>query len=237
VFGHATGGPFPVVSDSSGVFSATVPQNNAFLLRLAKSGFVDTYNYTPGFGDLLVVSTATLSSASFTPASVTLDLSNGIVWGQLAATSGSLDGYSVQCLDLNGSSTGTLRYGDAAGIPSDALTATSSSGVFVFYNVPPGRVFVRATKAGFGGSYYAEAFGGGVTALNGRLVTAANSSGNDSITVSGQLLSLALAGVPKGNIQFLGWPGVAGSDDEDDDFAYSIGGVPSHHRFIVRTWK
>ena len=243
ITGLGTGVPFPIVSDgTTGAFNAgAVYRNDTYRVRLSKAGFVDTYtafpvgtgNLATPQGDLLIVSIANRAGTSFTPASVTLDPSRGIVRGLLTPASGTLDGYVIGCTDLDAVSTGTVRYGSAADAsPDGALAATSTSGVFYVYNVPPGTVLLRATKTGYGGSCYADVVADSIRLVNGELSPAANA--NDTITVSGHLGTFSMQGVGDGTIRFLGYSETASSPA---DYSYSLSGTPAHHRFRVRCAK
>ncbi len=240
VTGFATGLPFPFVSDgTTGAFNAgNVPANNTYLLKLSGAGLTDTYNlFTAGTtalatpaGDLFVVATTDLVSVNFTPASVTLDGTKGVIRGLLTPAS---DGYTINCTNLSGTAVGTVRYGAAAdGAPSDALATTSTSGIFYIYNAPAGTVYVTAAKTGYGGSAYVEAFAGSVTLVNGQLGPAANI--NDTISLGGYLLTLQSLAVASGTVQLLG---NGGSDTTDSQGIYSFSSVPSHHALRIRATR
>jgi len=124
-------------------------------------------------------------------------------------------------------------YGDNGdnGRPSAVLTSTQTDGIFYVYNVPPGQIFLRATKTGQAVSTYVDVFADGIT-LPLDLVPLTQTQ--DTITLSGALASLQGFAVPEGNIVLMG----LGVGDSSDAFGeYSMTGVPTSHVFIVRTYK
>jgi hypothetical protein len=234
------GPPGPSSNGTTGAFDlGTVPARNMFLVKCTKTGFVDTYTYvqaanadlTPGLGggNLFITSTANRDS-EINATGVTLTAGTGIVTGRVMDGAG---GFTVEARDGNDQAVGQVLYGDNTdgGRPNVLLTSTMTDGIFYIYNVPPGQIFLRATKTGLAVSTYVDSFADGITLTVDLLPLAQTQA---TITISGALSSLQGFAVPKGRIILHG----LGIGDETDAFGeYSIQNVPARHVFIVRTSK
>ncbi|MBI2930892.1 MAG: hypothetical protein HYY16_04520 [Planctomycetes bacterium] len=237
ITGMATGSPFPMASDAGGPFnSGSLATQQTYFLKLSKTGFIDTYNHyshtgPTAAGDLLIVHPTDRDSTDFKPFTDTLTAGTAVVRGQVTPASGTLETYTITCTRLDGAPTGDVWYGDANGRPV-SQSSTSSSGVFYIYNCDPGTLFIRASKAGFGGSVYVDTFADSITLIQGQLSPVANAPGSDSITVSGTLIALtAVSAIPGATIDRLG----QGAVPTNNSGAYSMTNVPSNHQFVIRT--
>ena len=235
-----TSAPGPASDGTTGAFSfGTVPARNTFIVRCAKTGFVNTHTYVRtvnanltaggGGGNAFITST-TNRDTELNSTGVVLAAGTGIIRGRVM--DGAV-GLVVEARDVNDAAVGVVMYGDNGdnGRPSAVLTSTQTDGIFYVYNVPPGQIFLRATKTGQAVSTYVDVFADGIT-LPLDLVPLTQTQ--DTITLSGALASLQGFAVPEGNIVLMG----LGVGDSSDAFGeYSMTGVPTSHVFIVRTYK
>ncbi len=232
-------------SDGTGLFNlGSVNAENTFLVRCSKAGLVDTYNTKvvgtsnltggAGGGDLLIVS-PTNRDNELKPAAVSLTAGTGIIRGEVINASG---GFTVEARDAAGTLVGEVWYGDNANFakPSAAVTSTQADGVFYIYNVPPGQVLVRALKTGgsaASATTYVDVFADSIS-LPADLVPVAQSQ--DTISISGALVTMLGYGIQTGSIGFVGLAGVGATSDSFNG-AYVMSGVPARHVLIARTSK
>lgn len=235
-----TSAPGPASNGTTGAFDlGTVPARNTFLVKCTKAAFVDTYTYiqslnadlTPGLGggNIFITSPAN-RDAEINATGVVLTPGTGIVTGRVLSGAG---GFTVQARDGNDQIVGDVRYGDNAdgGRPSAVLTSTEADGIFYVYNVPPGQVFLRATKLGQAATTYVDVFADAITLpLDLSPLTQAQAT----ISISGALASLQGFAVPNGKVTLHG----LGISDTSDQFGeYTISSAPSQYLLIVRTSK
>ena len=236
----STSGPGPASDGTTGAFSfGTVPARNTFLVKCSKATFVDTYTYVRtvnanltagGGGGNVFITSPTNRDNELNATGVVLTAGTGIIRGRVMDGAG---GFEVEARNADDAAVGTVLYGDNAlnGKPNAALTETQTDGIFYIYNVPPGQIFLRATKAGQAVSTYVDAFADGITLA---LDLSPLVQTQDTITLSGALATLQGFAVPEGNIVLQG----LGVGDSSDSFGeYSMTGVPTSHVFIVRTYK
>lgn len=150
-----------------------LPRDQEALLVGSASGHVDTY-----MPRLLPTGDITLDIPLFKPAAldfianeygVTRERDKGTVIGFLLEQLPSQDGYAGATLALVGSSGDGPFYTTPSGDFDPGLTETSSSGVFVFFNVPSGPVAVEASGGGLSFNLLgSESLGESVTLLFGR---------------------------------------------------------------------
>jgi hypothetical protein len=224
---------------STGAFSlGTVNALNTYIMKCSKSAFVDTYTYVltqtanltsgAGGGNVLIASEAN-RDAELVPSGVTLTAGTGILRGRVLDSAG---GFTVEARDGSDSAVGEVWYGNGStGAPDAAVTTTQPDGIFYVYNLPPGQIFLRATKTGQVATAYVDAFADGITVVYD-LVPLVQAQA--TITLSGALISLQGFAVPDGNI-FLHGMGIGAQSDGFGE--YSLKNVPTRHLFIVRTSK
>jgi hypothetical protein len=189
-----------------------------------------TANLTSGAGggNVLIASEAN-RDAELVPSGVTLTAGAGILRGRVLDSAG---GFTVEARDGSDSAVGEVWYGNGStGAPDAAVTTTQPDGIFYVYNLPPGQIFLRATKTGQVATAYVDAFADGITVMYD-LVPLVQAQA--TITLSGALISLQGFAVPDGNI-FLHGMGIGAQSDGFGE--YSLKNVPTRHLFIVRTSK
>ncbi|HKS17567.1 MAG TPA: hypothetical protein VJU16_09670 [Planctomycetota bacterium] len=235
-----TSAPGPASDGTTGAFNlGTVPARNTFLMKCAKTAFVDTYTYirtlnanltSGGGGGNVLITSPTNRDTELVATGVVLAAGTGIIRGRVMDGAG---GFVVQARNSSDAVVGEVAYGDNAdnGRPSAVLTSTQTDGIFYVYNVPPGQVFLRATKTGQSVSTYVDVFADGITLpldLEPVIQT------QTTISVSGALADLRGFGVPEGTVALQG----LGLSDSSDSFGeFSNPSVPAAHVFIVRTSK
>ena len=235
-----TSSPGPASNGTTGAFDlGTVPARNSFLVKCTKASFVDTYTYVQtvnadltaglGGGNIFITSTANRDS-EINATSVALTAGTGIITGRIISGAG---GFTVEARDDNDQVVGTVMYGDNSdgGRPSAALTMTQTDGIFYIYNVPPGQIYIDATKSGEAVSTYVDSFADGITVMPDLSPLIQSQA---TITISGALATLQGFAVSKGQITLHG----VGITDESDAFGeYTLSAVPTQHVYIVRTSK
>jgi hypothetical protein len=70
--------------------------------------------------------------------------------GTLLGRENSISGTSLEARDMNGTRIGEVRYLNSSGEVDPTLSATSTDGGFIIFNVPPGLIVVRAVNGGVG---------------------------------------------------------------------------------------
>jgi hypothetical protein len=236
--------PFPQTSDGTAFYqtpSLTVDASSLLLLRLTKGVTeVATLNYIPtGTADLLkdlfIVTVAERASTDFTPGAVVLDPLKGIIRGKIAATSGTIDGYTIIPTREDGSLTGLVFYGDSAlnGAPGTGL-ATDTSGVFYVYNADPGSILLRCEKGTtMRGSAIVEVAADSITMLFDGQVTG-KSATNATISITGTTLDILSGAVEGVGISFKALTDTATSDGFG---AYGVPNLPANASVIARCAK
>lgn len=216
----------------------TVNALNTYIMKCTKSAFVDTYTYVltqtanltsgSGGGNVLIASVAN-RDAELVPSGVTLTAGTGMLRGRVLDGAG---GFAVQARDGNDSIVGEVWYGNGVdGAPDGTLSTTEPNGIFYIYNLPPGQIYLRATKSNQVATAYVDAFADGITAVYDLVPLI---QGAATITISGVLISLQGFAVPDGDI-FLHGMGIGTTSDSFGEF--SLKNVPTRHLFIVRTSK
>ena len=169
-----------LTAGSSATATACLPVNTPFAVKASASGFVDTCE----FGEVVspadanqtktvqLMSNSIVSMASGS-AGVTQDPAKGAIVGTISDTSGnpvSGDTIAFLNIDTNQTVTSGIFYGaPPLGLPDPKLTETSSAGVYLGFNVPPGAYYVQVSTAGTSITItqaYGEAITGSVSIVN-----------------------------------------------------------------------
>ncbi|MGC8579783.1 MAG: carboxypeptidase-like regulatory domain-containing protein [bacterium] len=169
-----------LTAGSNGTATACLPVNTPFAIKAsASSGFVDTCE----FGNVVsaadanttisvnLMSTSIVQMAS-SSAGVTQDPAKGAIVGTISDASGNpVSGVQVEFDNVATgiSVTSGIFYGaPPLGLPDPALSSTSSAGVYLGFNVPPGayNVKVKDTAGTFITEAYGEAITGSVSIVN-----------------------------------------------------------------------
>ncbi|MCL4557316.1 MAG: carboxypeptidase-like regulatory domain-containing protein [Deltaproteobacteria bacterium] len=150
---------FTATTGADGTVTVTLPTGTPFVAKASMSSYQDTYQ----FGDILsanqadtlfqvlIISSGTVSLVSAL-AHATQDWSNGAIAGTVWDCNGDpIENAIVSVVDVNTGkpvATNMIYFKTAAGlgdIPDPTLTMTSSDGIFVSLNTPPGDYYVVAT--------------------------------------------------------------------------------------------
>ncbi len=169
-----------VTSGSTGTATACLPVGTPFAVKASASSYVDTYQFgevisTTDANTLLpveIMSPAIVSMASGS-AGTSQDPTKGAIVGTISDASGNLLSNAVVSLtDIATGVTVTtgLFYGaPSLGLPNPSLTATSSVGDYLAFNLPPDAYEVQASDAtthAVIGQSYGEAITGSVSIVN-----------------------------------------------------------------------
>jgi protocatechuate 3,4-dioxygenase beta subunit len=220
------GFPFPATSDSGGSFSFTsVPGETAHGYLLTKAGFLDTYtlqetgsvSLSSPAGDLQIFHPTERDDAAFKPASVSVTAATGILTGFARDSAGSLlSGAIVEVRDASGVAQGTVVYSDAGGNADENLSATTSSGEFTVFNVPPGTALLIGSTATTRRGMAVEVFADGITIVPTLLKLASATA--QTISFSG--ITHDLQGVPQGNVKVTVIGGGTTTSNGDGNFTF-----------------
>jgi hypothetical protein len=117
-----------------------------------------TYDFATGSSDQTteVLPVVTSADVDFfeSQSGIAQAAGTGLVLGSVRDASGtSLAGVTVSAIDDANASVGTVVYRNASGFWSSSATSTSGFGSFIVFNVPPGRINLRATSGASGNAY------------------------------------------------------------------------------------
>lgn len=169
-----------LTAGSNGTVTACLPVDTLFAVKAsASSGFIDTCQ----FGEIvsasddgstipvLLMSNSIVSMASGS-ANVTQNPQNGAIVGTISDINGNpVPNVKVEFDNIatSISVTSGIFYGaPPLGLPDPSLTATSSAGVYLGFNVPPAayNIVVKDTAGTFITQAYGEAIAGAVSVVN-----------------------------------------------------------------------